>query len=80
MLHKKHLCGNEKLKKEMKVRANKITTRTLEKFVFKKVNIQKVCINTIILNERFFFLPKAHKMYSATEKTTWKQLLYYVKL
>jgi hypothetical protein len=27
MLHKKHLCGKEKLEKKMKGRANKITTR-----------------------------------------------------
>jgi hypothetical protein len=27
----------------------------LEKFVFKKVDTQEVCINVILLNERFFF-------------------------
>jgi hypothetical protein len=28
----------------------------LEKFVFKMVDTQEVCINVIILNERIFFL------------------------
>jgi hypothetical protein len=56
MLPKKHLCGNEKLKNKIKAIAIKITTRgSLEKFVFKMINIQEVCINIIILNERSFF-------------------------
>jgi hypothetical protein len=34
----------------------------LEKFVLKKVDTHEVCINVILLNERSFFWPKAHKI------------------
>jgi hypothetical protein len=63
MLHKKHLCGKEKLEKKWKEELIKSQQGALEKFVFKKVDTQKVCINVIILNERnYFFWPKTHEM------------------
>jgi hypothetical protein len=61
MLHKKHLCGKEKLEKKWKEELIKSQQGALEKFVFKMVDTQEVCINAIILNERFFFLLKVHK-------------------
>jgi hypothetical protein len=64
MLSKKYVCGNEKWNKKSKWNEKLIKSQqgALEKFVFKRVDIQEICINAIILNERIFFLPKAHKM------------------
>jgi hypothetical protein len=56
MLSKKHLCGKEKLEKKWKEELIKSQQEALEKFVFKMVDTQEVCINAIILNERIFFL------------------------
>jgi hypothetical protein len=57
MLPKKPLCGNEKLKRKKKSKEELIKSqqRTLEKFIFKMVDTQEVCVNVIILNERIFF-------------------------
>jgi hypothetical protein len=54
MLLKKHLCGNEKREKKWKQELIKSQQGDPEKFVFKKVDIQKVYINTIILNKVIF--------------------------
>jgi hypothetical protein len=44
----------------------------LEKFIFKKVDTLEVCINAVILNERIFFWPKAHKMSGTALLGSWK--------
>jgi hypothetical protein len=56
MLPKKHLCGNENGKKKWKEEQIKSQQGGLEKFIFKKINTQKICINAIILNGRNYFL------------------------
>jgi hypothetical protein len=54
MLLKKRLCGNEKREKKWKEELIKSQQGAPEKFVFKKVDIQQVYINSIILNETIF--------------------------
>jgi hypothetical protein len=54
MLPKKHLCGKEKLEKKLKEELIKSQQGAIEKFVFKMIDAQKVCINAIILNERIY--------------------------